>query len=424
MTEGSRLSEPTQIAQMVLWLEEQRKQDKEQLGRLQQQVERLIQEAKGQVAQLSALQDELRREKTQSNRLPLLEERLQRCEEWAAALQERFEQRVRDQDHIALLRQTELERDRKYMKELAQQINDLSRLHETLSTKITLLIEDVKHEHSTVEPMLSLVESLQKETAQLVERLQGLDERRKRLESQVVALQSSVDDVLAEQPRLVERLQAIESRLARQLSEWRSQMENWQKQDEEQALKFLQFGKQLTQISAENLDLFKSLAEQHKRSEDHGQNLQQLQKMLDLIQQTLAKTAGEVDNQGQRLDVQSAMLRQFEEQWGRSRQDLRSLEQRLEQEQVQIERQGNLVKRLEDELRAQLGEFEQEFKQKVTEISEGAELSRREMQGYWERVNKQLADIERVQEQYKQQRITELEQYILELKEGRASPQE
>lgn len=250
-----------QLEQMVNWLDEERRKDKEELARLRQRLEQQSLAADEQLRRFQELDARLSALQTQVARFAQFEQSLEQLRKELGALVE-----LADQKFTAAQRESErarlMERESltQAISELRKQVESLPRLEEALEARraeeqrlnqmileqrslilalrdrleeqahATRVMEEQRgHDIKRIAQIQETATELLRRTEALTAKAQVLEDSLRKTEQQVATIQATRDDLRAEQRQFVEEQLLAEQRRKRQLDEWAEQLAQHQK---------------------------------------------------------------------------------------------------------------------------------------------------------------------------------------------------
>ena len=381
-----------QATQMLTWLDEERRQDKVELARLQEQVRNQTAEIAEQTKRIQELEGELAGAQVHLNKLEKLDDFLQQFKDEIVLLVEKHDQQHREVEKEARrLRQVEREGQSKALAEIRKELQKLSRLEQELQLRraedkrlgeavlnIQQELADVaKASEGRTRSMAYLetqreqdtkrIAELQEETSQLLTRseaqarkLESLEDSVRRLESQAAEWQAFQLALKQEQMRLIETQQLNEQQRQRQMDGWAEELNEYRMRMEEYKAR---------------MQGFNELYEENKKALE----------ALETFEQRLKQTQGEL-MELQRLAEQRQ--KEHLEEWRMEN------EKRWRKETLSWERQWREQTRHDEELEALLKQVEEQMEWNrsriVALLRERAETARQQMT----ELEKQIAQAE------------------------------
>lgn len=250
-----------QLEQMVNWLDEERRKDKEELARLRQRLEQQSLAADEQLRRFQELDARLSALQTQVARFARFEQSLEQLRKELGALVEQADQKFtaaqRESERARLLERESLTQT---ISELRKQVESLPRLEEALEARraeeqrlnqmileqrslilalrdrleeqahATRVMEEQRgHDTKRIAQIQETATELLRRTEALTAKAQVLEDSLRKTEQQVATIQATRDDLRAEQRQFVEEQLLAEQRRKRQLGEWTEQLAQHQK---------------------------------------------------------------------------------------------------------------------------------------------------------------------------------------------------
>lgn len=250
-----------QLEQMVTWLDEERRKDKEELARLRQRLEQQTLAADEQLKRFQELDARLSALQTQVARFARFEQSLEQLRKELVALVEQADQKfIAAQREAERARLMEREAQTQAMAELRKQLESLPRLEEALEARRTeeqrlnqmileqktkmLALQDRMdeqthavrvaeeqrtHDAKRIAQIQETANELLRRTDALTAKTQVLEDSLRKAEQQIATIQATRDDLRAEQRQFMEEQLVAEQRRKRQLDEWTQEFAQQQK---------------------------------------------------------------------------------------------------------------------------------------------------------------------------------------------------
>jgi len=247
----------THTAQMLTWLDEERRRDKAKLAKLQQRVESQAAEIMEQARRIQDLEGRLARTQAQLTKFSQLERAMDQLrDELVLLLEQHDEQRRKAEEDAERLRQVERDNQARVLGEIEKELQKLARHEEelrarraedqrmgeallTMQQQITdfgRLLEDRTRNLPYFEEQrhqdAKRIAELQQETTELFKsteaqstKLQLLEELVRRNEYRMGELNQLVTELKQEQKDFFESLRLAEQQRERQMNEWTEWME-------------------------------------------------------------------------------------------------------------------------------------------------------------------------------------------------------
>ncbi len=247
----------TQLAQMVTWLDEQHRRDREELTKLQQRVEAQTNTLQEQARRIKTLESQLSSAKMQLGRFEQIDEALQnmrneltimvnaQTEEIAKTRRELEQSRMTDRQAnsraIAELRKELgrirlLEEEQKVRKAEVQRLSELTialrhdftNLNKDIDERtrnLPYLVEQRNHDNRRIAQLQQENIELFKRLEAAVNKLQLLEYKLQKIEGLVAPLSETIEDVKRTQAQFIESLKLADADRQRQMAEWQDTLE-------------------------------------------------------------------------------------------------------------------------------------------------------------------------------------------------------
>ena len=216
-------------AQMLLWLDEERRRDRTDLGHVQSAIDAVSALLREVTARTEDLESLAQAQRLALSRLPVFDEQLRAATEPIGALLDWREQQERAARRLEQLRAIELERESKTLGEMLDAIETTRRDVTELRTRHQMLGDDARRLAATIPGVQTVAEATAGSMDALKTRLHLLEEWRRRDTQDVADQLRQVEQLTAEQTRLEQWQQLAEMRWTRQLAEWSTQMEEFRR---------------------------------------------------------------------------------------------------------------------------------------------------------------------------------------------------
>ena len=394
--------EPTPAPQAAAWLDEQRRQDKEIIGKVQQQLDRTTSQLRDTLTRLDRLDEDVRQTQAYKTRLALAEDGLRQMREIFAQLQERGQQVERNVERASLLRQTDQEKDRKAIADLQAQVAELNRREEESRNRLVSLSSDMKLKEGSVVPLQQRLEHIAKQLETVPARFLPLEEQRKRVEMQLEELRRAQDANQTHQVRLNEWQQGLDLRVNREFAEWQQRMDNWSRIIEDQTRNYQLLTQQVQQTRNEWPPINERLVDLSNRQNEMLSEIQRVAHQREIDREEAVRTRSLIDAMQVRLKEQSDALQKLEEDLARTANNALALVAFIEEANKKREELAARLARIEEQVPS-MGEFQEALAYEL-----------RAWRLEWENFTAVQAD---VSERQKRRLIAELEQQVREVKE-------
>jgi chromosome segregation ATPase len=298
-----------QATQMLNWLDEERRQDKAELARLQEQVRSQAAEIAEQAKRAQELEGKLAGTQVHLNKIGKFDDFLRQFKDEIVLLVEKHDQQRRQAEKEARhLRQMDRESQSRALAEIKKEMPKLNRLEQELQLRraedkrlgeavlnIQQELDDVaKASEDRTKSMAYLetqreqdakrIAELQEETSQLLTRsdaqtrkLELLEDSVRRLESQAAEWQGFQSALKQEQMRLVETQQLNEQQHQRQMDGWAEELNEYRQRMEEYTARMQRF----SELYEENKKALEALERFEQRLKQTQSELMELQRFAE-----------------------------------------------------------------------------------------------------------------------------------------------
>ena len=250
-----------QLEQMVTWLDEERRKDKEELARLRQRLEGQMQTAEDQLRRFQELDSRVTALQTQLAKATQLGPAMEQLKKEIVALVEQADQKwtaaLRESDRARL---AEREAQTHALAELRKEIEALPQIKEglearraeeqrlnqmilelrTKSLEVQNRFEERSHAVRVREeqrpPDANRIAQAQETTAELLRRTENqaakaqlFEDALRKDEQQIATLQATRDDLRAQQSEFMEGIRLGDQQRKRQMDDWAKELERYQK---------------------------------------------------------------------------------------------------------------------------------------------------------------------------------------------------
>ncbi|HID64692.1 MAG TPA: hypothetical protein EYP49_18395 [Anaerolineae bacterium] len=347
-----------QATQMLTWLDEERRQGKAELARLQEQVRSQATEIAEQAKRIQELEGKLAGTQVQLNKIDRLDDFLQQFKDDIVLLIEKYDQQRRQAEKEARhLRQMDRENQSKALAEIKKALPKLSRFEQELQLRraedkrlgeavlnIQQELADVaKASEDRTRSMAYLetqreqdarrIAELQEETSQLLARsetqarkLESLEDSVRRLESQAAEWQGFQSALKQEQMRLIETQQLNEQQRQRQMESWAEELNEHRMKMEEYTARMQRF----TELYEENKKALEVLEKFEQRLKQTRSEVMELQRLSEQRQKEQLEE-WRMENEKRWKKESLSWERQWREQ-ARRDEELETLLKRIEEQ--------------------------------------------------------------------------------------------
>ncbi|MCL4371586.1 MAG: hypothetical protein M1380_11890 [Chloroflexi bacterium] len=414
------MPEQNEVAQAVTWLDEQRKQDRDALEKLQQQVERFGLLLKDLLPQLDRLDGEARQAAAVRARLSRLEEQVRLTQEQTADLMERSQDQAQALDRAMIRQQSDLEREHKTLAESVIQVTELYRREESLRGQMSTLGDEMKRYVTNLASLGMRIERAEEEVERVAQRMLGAEDFRKKVEPELQALRRSQEVVQSEFSRVQQLQQAADLRWNREIAEWRQQMEEWARLLEDQGKTLQQMARELAIVKANIEQIEGQLAEHGEHVDAALVDVRRIENSQELDRQEIARQLTALDALRRRIDDQAGQIRQMEERGTTMSGDIRDVQNRADDARkrceellarlVQMEQRQRERGEQAEALQGQLSSLRYDVEGQVRRLDEILQQQRQ-----WSQ--EQFAQRQRLAERQLRRQLAEIEQELREAKE-------
>jgi hypothetical protein len=298
-----------QATQMLNWLDEERRQDKVELARLQEQVRSQAAEIAEQAKRVQELEGKLAGTQVHLNKIDRLDDFLQQFKDEIVLLVDKYDQQRRQAEKEARhLRRMDRENQSKALAEIKKDLTKLNRLEQDLQLRraedkrlgeavlsIQQELDDVTKASEDRTKSLAYLETqreqdtkriaeLQEETNQLLTRseaqtrkLELIEDSVRRLESQAAEWQGFQSALKQEQMRMIETQQLNEQQRQRQMESWAEELNEYRMKMEEYTARMQRF----TELYEENKKALEALEKFEQRLKQTQNELMELQHLAE-----------------------------------------------------------------------------------------------------------------------------------------------
>jgi hypothetical protein len=298
-----------QATQMLTWLDEERRQDKAELARLQEQVRSQVGEIAEQAKRIQELEGNLAGTQVHLSKIERLDDFLQQFKDEIVLLVEKYDQQRRQAEKEGRhLRQMDRENQGKALAEIKKELPKLGRLEQELQLRraedkrlgeavlnIQQKLADVAKASELPARKITYLETqreqdakriaeLQEETSQLLTRseaqarkLELLEDSVRRLESPIAEWPGFRSELKQEQMRLIEMQQLNEQQRQRQMESWAEELDEQRMKMEEYTARMQRF----TELYEENKKALEALEKFEQRLRQTQSELLELQHLAE-----------------------------------------------------------------------------------------------------------------------------------------------
>ncbi len=247
----------TQLAQMVTWLDEQHRRDREELTKLQQRVEAQTSTLQEQARRIKSLEVQLSSAKMQLGRFDQIDESLQNTRneltimvnaqaDAMAKMRRELEQsrmtdrettsrsvaelrkdlgRIRSLEEEQKIRKTEVQRLSEITIALRHDLNNINKDIDERTRGLPYLVEQRNHDNKRIAQLQQENIELFKRLEAAANKLQLLEYKLQKTEGIVTPIPETIDDLKRTQTQFIESLKLADADRQRQMAEWQETLE-------------------------------------------------------------------------------------------------------------------------------------------------------------------------------------------------------
>jgi hypothetical protein len=296
-----------QATQMLTWLDEERRQDKTELARLQELARSQAVEIAEQTKRIQELEGRLAGTQAHLSKIEKLDDFLQQFKDEIVLLVEKYDQQRRQAEKEARhLRQMDRENQSQAVAEIKKELSKLNRLEQELQIRRTEdkrlgeVVLNMQQELADVAKASELparkityletqreqdakrIAELQEETGQLLNRSEAQNMKLELLEDSVRRLELPISEwpgfrseLKQEQMRLIETQQLNEQQRQRQMESWAEELNEYRKNMEEYTARMYRFS-ELYEENKRALELLEKFEQRLKQTQGELMELQRL----------------------------------------------------------------------------------------------------------------------------------------------------
>lgn len=304
-----------QATQMLTWLDEERRNDKAELARLQEQIRSQAGEIAEQAKRLQELERKLAGTQVNLNKIDRFDDVLQQFKDEIALLVEKYDQQHRQAEKEARhLRQMDRENQSKVLAEIKKELPKLGRLEQELQLRQAedkrlgetvlnfqqaladmakaneLLVRKITYLETQREQDTKRIAELQEETSQLLTRSEAQARKSELLENSIRRIESPIaewpgfrSELKQEQMRLIEMQKLNEQQRQRQMESWAEELDEYRMKMEEYTARMHRF----TELYEENKKALEALEKFEQRLKQTQGELVELQRLAEQRQKEL-----------------------------------------------------------------------------------------------------------------------------------------
>jgi chromosome segregation ATPase len=327
---------PEATVRVLKWLEDQRLVDRDRLGQVVRALDELRAAAQEQAARLARLEAEPPRRPSAEVRPG--SDALNQLYEQVSLLARRFDEHEGEQQRTAQAEVVLHDRERRQVGELAQGLEGLGRVVDSLNGRILALVEEVRRERDSRAPIDQSLEDLQRRLTALQGRLSVVEELSRRYGAVQSLTEQRSDKQQGDLTRLDNQVKLIEVRVNRDLGELRRGMETWYEQATEQLKPLASLVRNVAALAEERDSIYGRIGAAAQSVEQLSAEIGRLEATMQGDRAAAARVADAAEGQVRRIDEVRSGLWQVREQVSgteqaieRVRAELRGLTQRLDE---------------------------------------------------------------------------------------------
>src|SRR5581483_5768880 len=391
MPSQPNILDQSQLQSMIGWLEEQHRQDRQEITRLGSEVDRLAEMLREQGEQLLALRATVEDGRTVVERVPIVDEAIRQTREQVAELISRFEEHAQRSAQTLLLRAADAERDRKVLGDLSQTVARLEHEDRQLAARLQVVVDEGRRDRAVALELPKAIEELQSRLHIVAHRADQIEEVAKRAESTAHQHRDELEAIRTEQARAAQWRQLTDLRWTRQVAEWQSAIDNWRQTAEEQGRPVQHLLQQLAQARDEVRTTQSALADQTRRLDDAIAATGRLDATVAQQREAIGRIEAALDAQRRRFDEQASAQLRLDEAVGRV------VEQRMASDRAR-----------EDQLR-ELAEGQAALQDEAASLRSLANEASERLDAIARRLDARITELSRLLQAQRQRTVVDLE---------------
>ncbi|HEY3080734.1 MAG TPA: hypothetical protein VGM69_12635 [Chloroflexota bacterium] len=414
-----------QLHTIVAWLEDQRRQDREELVRLAAELERLGQAGREQAVQVVELRAQVDDDRTALQRLPLLDEALRDARDQLGLAVDRNDQQSQQVTQTLLLRAADAERDRKQVGDLVGQIAKLEDTVQGLEARVRMVADEARREKGRIQELPTELHGVGQRVGALVQRIEQVEERFRRIENLVAARADETDGIRTELVKTTQWRQLADVRWSRQAAEWQQTLDDFRVAAEESVKPVHQLVAQVSQARDDVRNTQGMMTEHTRRLDEAASALGRLDATLAQQREATARVEQLLDGQRRRLDEQASAQLRLDEAIGRGADQTRTLERSIEEQARRIdESQAGLRAAGEGIARSRgdLVQVQTTLQRDIEALGAGLSGAVARLEELASTQTTRIDELTRLIRDHRQRLAIELEQQASELQELRPTP--
>jgi chromosome segregation ATPase len=425
MASQPRTLDPGQLQSIVAWLEDQRRQDRDELARLAAEIERIEGVAREQAVELVELRGQVEEGRSAIGRLPIVDEALRDAREQIAHALEHAEQQAQHVAQTLLLRASDADRDRKQISDLVSQIAKVEDAVQSMEARLRVAVDEARRDRGQLHELPTSLHELDQRLNALLHRVEQADERVRRSENLLTARSSELEEVRGEQAKALQWRQLADVRWSRQAAEWQQTLDEFRQAAEEHARPVHQLIGQVGQ-ARDDVRAAQGLLSDHSRRLDELQAaLTRLDGALAQQREASARLDQAVEGQRRRFDEQASAQLRLDESIGRAGDQARSLERIAEEHDRRLAEGQTALRAAEEAIahsREDLGRAQGALRAEIEALGSRLDGSLERLDGLAKTHQARLEELARVERDQRQRLAAELELQARELDGMRGGP--
>jgi chromosome segregation ATPase len=245
-TERVRGSE-RDLPQLLVWLDEQRRQDHDRLVQLARIVEEQRDELRDHSTALATLRSNGAAKPAVEPRA--VESGAPRPAEQLVLIERALDDHIETQSRAAQADAALRDRERRTIAELVQQAEALGRALEGVTGRLQALSEEIRHEREARVPFFQSLDDLGRTQTGLVSRISSLEQTVRRATSAQSAMEQSSEKQAADLARIDNQLKLQDLRYTREILEIRRSVDEWRLRADEQLKPIEAVSRQFAQLA-------------------------------------------------------------------------------------------------------------------------------------------------------------------------------
>ena len=418
MASQPRTLDPGQLQSIVAWLEDQRRQDREELARLSAEIERIEGIARGQAAELVELRGQVEEGRSALSRLPIVDEGLRDAREQIAHALEHGEQQAQHVAQTLLLRASDSDRDRKQIADLVAHTSRLEDVVQSMEARLRVAVDEARRDRAQMQELPTSLHEIEQRMSALLHRVEQADDRLRRAENVLTARGGELEEIRAELTKATQWRQLADVRWSRQAAEWQQTLDEFRQAAEEHAKPVHQLVTQVGQ-ARDDVRAAQGLLGEHTRRLDEAQNaLTRLDGALSQQREASARLDQAAEGQRRRFDEQASAQLRLDEAIGRAGDQARAVERALEEQGRRLDESHTALRAAEDTLartREEVARSQSGLRAELEALGARLDTGHERLEGFVAAHRARVDDLARLARDQRQRLAAELEQQAREL---------